>query len=227
MRNRPNVRASNPPPEEARYRTGKKFNLFMEIIRCRCKIAIFSQRKLRSESVNDWRKLGMCLALYLASSRPLSVIAWDPANPAFHVIKPPESVHDVRRHFSYENVYYAGSHQGCSCAFNYEHEYESILHLRDYLRDALASRAELEAFACRIGNETHAMQHALVTTPDGVALPEFFFRDGQFLIIRSGKSTQPIEARPKSYFAAAMPDAEEVLESYISGWLLRNSRAER
>ena len=153
----------------------------------------------------------MCLALYLASSRPLPIIAWDPANPAFHVINPPESATGVRKHFRFENVYYAGSHQGCSCAFNYEHEYDSILQLRDYLRNALASGAEIEAFACRIGNEEHDVQHALVTSPEGVALPEFFFKDGQFLVIRSGKSAQPAEARPESYSASAMPDTGGVL----------------
>ncbi len=154
----------------------------------------------------------MCLALYLASSRPLPIIAWDPAGPAFHVIKPHEGAAGVRKHFSYENVYYAGSHQGCSCAFNYEHEYESILQLRDFLRDALASGAEIEAFVCRIGKEEHDVQHALVTSPEGVALPEFFFKDGQFLVIRSRKSAQVTEARPKSFSATAIPDTDEVLE---------------
>jgi hypothetical protein len=149
----------------------------------------------------------MCLAIYLASSRPLPVIAWDPANPAFHVIAPPESAAGVRKHFRYDNVYYAGSHQGCSCAFNYEHEYDSILQLRDYLRQALASGAEIETFACRIGNEEHDAQHALVTSPEGIALPEFFFKDGQFLLIRVGKLPQPTDARPKSFSTAALSNA--------------------
>ena len=153
----------------------------------------------------------MCLALYLASSRPLPIIAWDPDHPAFHVISPPEGAAGVGKHFRYENVYYAGSHQGCSCAFNYEHEYESILELRDYLRNALASGAEIEAFVCRKGKEEHDVQHALVTSPEGIALPEFYFKDGQFLVIRSGKSPEPVEARPKSYFASPMPDPNGVL----------------
>ena len=176
-----------------------------------CKMLYSTQRNW-CEKVNDRRKSGMCLALYLASSRPLPIIAWDPANPAFHVINPPESAAGVRKHFRYENVYYAGSHQGCSCAFNYEHEYDSILELTDYLRSALASGAEIEAFVCRIGKEEQDVQHALVTSPGGVALPEFFFKDGQFLIIRSGKSPQPTEARPKSWSATAMRDAGGVLK---------------
>jgi len=158
----------------------------------------------------------MCLALYLASSRPLPLIAWDPVNPAFHVVKAPEIAVGVCRHFRFENVYYVGSHQGCSCAFNYEHEYESILQLRDYLRGALASGAEIELFACRVGNERKAMQHALVTTPDGIALPEFFFKDGQFLIIGLGKSAEPIEACPRSYSPSVMSDTGSGVEAAVS-----------
>jgi hypothetical protein len=158
----------------------------------------------------------MCLALYLASSRPLPLIAWDPVSPAFHVVKAPEIAVGVCRHFRFENVYYAGSHQGCSCAFNYEHEYESILQLRDYLRGALASGAEIEAFACRVGNERKSMQHALVTTPDGIALPEFFFKDGQFLIIRLGKSAEPIEVRPRSYSPSVMSDTGSGVGAAVS-----------
>jgi hypothetical protein len=151
----------------------------------------------------------MCLALYLASSRPLPIVAWDEVNPAFHVVLAPESAAGVRKHFRFENMYYAGSHQGCSCAFNYEHEYDSIIQLRNYLRSALASGAEIEAFVCRIGKEEQDVQHALVTSPEGIALPEFFFKDGQFLVIRSGKSPQPAENRPTPYSAAAMPRRAE------------------
>ena len=68
----------------------------------------------------------MCLALYLAASQELPVIAWDKANPAFHVIRLPKNAEGVRKHFHSEYVYYAGSAQGCSCAFNYEHESDSI-----------------------------------------------------------------------------------------------------
>ena len=152
----------------------------------------------------------MCLALYLASSRPLPIIDWDPDHPAFHVIYPSETAAAVRKHFRYENVYYAGSHQGCSCAFNYEQEYESVLQLRDYLHEALATGAEIEAFACRPGKEERDVQHALVTSPEGLVLPEFYFKDRQFLVIRSGKSPEPIETRPKSFFVDEVPEVDGV-----------------
>jgi hypothetical protein len=132
-------------------------------------------------------KTAMCLALYLAASQELPVIAWDDANPAFHVVHLPKSAEGVRKHFRYDYVYYAGSEQGCSCAFNYEHEYDSILELKSYLRNALICVNEVEIFACQIGAEEQDTQHALITSPDGIALAEFFFKDGHYLVISSGK----------------------------------------
>ena len=132
----------------------------------------------------------MCLALYLAAAQELPVIAWDDTNPAFHVIHLPKSAEGVRKHFRSEYVYYAGSAQGCSCAFNYEHEYDSIVGLRNYLRNALICVNEVEMFACQTGAEERDTQHALITSPEGIALAEFFFKDGQYLVIRPGKDSQ-------------------------------------
>ena len=131
----------------------------------------------------------MCLALYLAASQELPVIAWDDAKPAFHVIRLPQSAESVRKHFRSEYVYYAGSAQGCSCAFNYEHEYDSIVGLRNYLRNALICVNEVEMFSCQTGAEERDAQHALITSPEGIALAEFFFKDGQYLVIRPGKDS--------------------------------------
>ncbi len=129
----------------------------------------------------------MCLALYLAAAQPLAVIPWDSAHPDFHVLDLPPGVAVVCKHFHYQHVYYAGSQQGCSCAFNYEHEFDAILQLRNYLRGALAVVPEIEAFACRAGREDHDAKHALRISPEGIALPDFLFKDSQFLVIRSGR----------------------------------------
>lgn len=132
----------------------------------------------------------MCLALYLAASQELPVIAWDEAKPAFHVIRLPRNADAVRKHFRSEYVYYAGSQQGCSCAFNYEHEYDSIVELKNYLRNALICVDQVEMFACQAGAEEQEKQHAVVASPEGIALAEFFFKDGQHLVIRTGKEAQ-------------------------------------
>jgi len=130
----------------------------------------------------------MCLALYLGSPKELPLISWDPEKPAFHVIKLPKRAAAVRKLLRYEYVYYIGSHEGCSCAFNYAHEFKSVLELRDYLRNALSLADELEGFACRPGNAKPSVKHLVTTSPEGIALPEFLFQDSQRLIIRSKKS---------------------------------------
>jgi hypothetical protein len=132
----------------------------------------------------------MCLALYVASFKPLPVIPWDPKKPAFHVISLSESMRAVRKLLPYPHVYYVGSHEGCSCAFNYEHEFKSVLELRDYLRKALAVADEIEGFSCRPGQEPLNVKHSVTISPSGVALPEFFFQDGQRLVFRSRKTMQ-------------------------------------
>ena len=134
------------------------------------------------------------MALYLAASQELPVIPWDDTNQAFHVIHLPKSAEGVRKHFRSDYVYYAGSEQGCSCAFNYEHEYDSILALRNYLRNALICVNEVEMFACQTGAEEQDTQHTLITSPDGIALAGFFFKNGQYLVIRSKYSQRITEA---------------------------------
>jgi hypothetical protein len=139
----------------------------------------------------------MCLALYLAASQELPVIAWDEKKPAFHVIRLPRNADGVRKHFRSEYVYYAGSQQGCSCAFNYEHEYDSIGELKNYLRNALICVDQVEMFACQAGAEEQEKQHAMVASPEGIALAEFFFKDGHHLVIRIGKEAQRVTEAEK------------------------------
>ncbi len=132
----------------------------------------------------------MCLALYIASNKPLPVIPWDPKKPTFHVVNLPESMRAVRKLLPYPHVYYVGSHEGCSCAFNYEHEIKSVVELRDYLRKALAVTDEIEGFSCRPGQEPLNVKHSVTISPSGVALPEFFLQDGQRLVFRSRKTME-------------------------------------
>ena len=138
----------------------------------------------------------MCLALYLAASEPLPVIAWDPKKPAFHVIPLPEDKEDVRRLMAYPHIYYVGSHEGCSCAFNYEHELKSAIELRDYLRKALTIVDEVEGFSCRPGHKSLNVLHSIIIAPSGVAFPEFFLQDGQRLLFRSRKTLAEQRRRP-------------------------------
>ena len=139
----------------------------------------------------------MCLALYLAASQELPIIAWDNEHPAFHVIRLPKTAEGVRKHFHSDYVYYAGSDQGCSCAFNYEHESDSIIELRNYLRNALICVNEVEMFSCQTGAEGQDRRHAMKTSPEGIALADFFFQDGQHVLISAGKYSEPVTEAEK------------------------------
>jgi hypothetical protein len=139
----------------------------------------------------------MCLALYLAASQALPVIAWDKENPAFHVIRLPKEAEAVRKHFHSDYVYYAASAQGCSCAFNYEHESDSIVDLRNYLKNALICVDQVEMFSCQTGTEDQETKHRLETSPDRIALADFLFKDGQHVVITPAKSYEPISEAEK------------------------------
>jgi hypothetical protein len=130
----------------------------------------------------------MCLALYIASSKSLPLVPWDPEKPAFHVIPLPDDRPTVRKMFRHPHIYYVGSHEGCSCAFNYEHDIKPAVQLRDYLRRALAATDEIEGFACRPDQESLDVKHFVTISPTGVALPEFFLQEGQRLVFCSRKT---------------------------------------
>src|SRR5438270_9761985 len=89
---------------------------------CRCINCCFSSKGLLLRARAKQTEKFMCLALYIAASKPLPVVPWDPKRPAFHVVPLPEDMEDVRSLLPYPHIYYVGSHEGCSCAFNYEHE---------------------------------------------------------------------------------------------------------
>ena len=132
----------------------------------------------------------MCLALYIASVKPLPLVPWDPKKPTFHVVPLEEYDHRVRKILPQDYIYYVGSHEGCSCAFNYEHEIKAAVELRDYLRRALTVTSEIEGFSCRPGQADLKVKHSVTVSPSGVALPEFFLDDGQRLVFRSRKTMQ-------------------------------------
>ncbi len=61
----------------------------------------------------------MCMTIYIASEYPLPTSLWDEANPCFYVSALSERDESVRRQFTKHWIYYAGSHEGCGCGFQY------------------------------------------------------------------------------------------------------------
>jgi hypothetical protein len=135
----------------------------------------------------------MCLALYIASDQPLTLIPWRDDRPAFHVTElKPEQEH-VRRQFSHPHVYFAGGHEGCACPFNYGREFPEHEDDPEQLTAARECVARLSAFVheskvaqiytCQFDEEYQPREHKRSVTPEQLRAPEFVFRDRELLEI--------------------------------------------
>jgi len=114
----------------------------------------------------------MCLVVYLAASKPLPELPWNPAEPAFHVQSRDDGAARVRGQMTLPHVYYVGSHEGCGCGFDQEngnpgHPEElaatraSLDALARYLRAAVLSHDRLELYTCWDGDEELPVEHRL------------------------------------------------------------------
>src|SRR6266446_4942076 len=114
----------------------------------------------------------MCMLIYVASDYPLPTSAWDQGRPRFHVTELGDRDQPVRRQFSKPCVYYAGSHEGCGCGFQYG-EYEGFEEdpaalaaardsrglLAEFLSVALQHQPAVELFACWDGDQGAPPEH--------------------------------------------------------------------
>ena len=103
----------------------------------------------------------MCLAVYLASDKPLPLVEWDEDHPRFNVVLITKYEKVVKKQFRNPNVVYAGSHQRCGCGFFKEGEggeelaaiqtnYGSLVY---YLNELMSSGASIEIFSCWEGDQ--------------------------------------------------------------------------
>ena len=138
----------------------------------------------------------MCMMVYISSSYPLPTLAWDEAHPGFHVAELSDRDEPVRRQFSKPCVYYAGSHEGCGCGFQYG-QYEgfeddvvalaasqdSRRRLAEFLAVALQHQPEVELFACWDGDQAAERGHGGRARPADLIQGRTYFREREFLAI--------------------------------------------
>ena len=134
----------------------------------------------------------MCMALYIASDRPLPLIPLREAQ-HFHTAELKPDQEAVRSHFGNAHVLYAGSGQGCGCDFNYGREDPEVQDYPEGLATAKESVAELvryvhdsrvrEIYCCWFGNESDPAAHKRIVRPAILGAPDFFFREGELLIV--------------------------------------------
>lgn len=125
------------------------------------------------------------MMVYIAAGAPLALVAWNEATPAFHVCEIENSEISVREQFSLPHVYYAGSHEGCGCGFQYgqypEHEAEDRRLKRSSLESFSAYLARhiqqgpIEIYACWDGDQAAEPAHRRVLTPQSLLAEDFYF----------------------------------------------------
>ena len=138
----------------------------------------------------------MCMVVYVASDYALPTSTWDQARPQFYVEEVADRDAPVRRHFSQPCVYYAGSHEGCGCGFQYgEYESEedddddpsanqdSRRRLAEFLSIALQHQPAVEVFACWSGDEAVPPEHRGRLRPEDLLRERTFFRERELLVV--------------------------------------------
>ncbi len=126
------------------------------------------------------------MMVYIAASQPLDLIPWNDAHPAFYISDLIEFDSSVRDQFSAEHVYYAGSHEGCGCGFQYG-EYPhfddderplkraSLDAFAAYLSRQLERVDAIELYACWDGDQAAAPEHRRALTPRALESEDFYF----------------------------------------------------
>lgn len=148
----------------------------------------------------------MCIVLFVASDRPLPLVAWREDQPAFHVtpVAGPEAA--VASQFSQAHVYYIGSHERCACGFAYhEDDYgwpeakaaavQSVRSLRGYLEAALDEGASLELYTCADGDWTLPPVHRTVLKLDDIGGAAFELAERTLAAVTPGADPRHLTER--------------------------------
>lgn len=138
----------------------------------------------------------MCMMVYIASDYALPTSTWDEARPCFYVGALSERDESVRRQFTKPCIYYAGSHEGCGCGFQYgQYEgleedadalaaaHDSRRRLAEFLAVALQHQSEVELFACWDGDQAVEPEHRDRMRPSDLLRDRAFFREKEFLTV--------------------------------------------
>lgn len=148
----------------------------------------------------------MCIALYIASDRPLPLTpqpvsvaegtsspTWPQEAQRFHTATLQPAQEAVRSHFNHPHVLYVGSYEGCGCGFNYGRECPDVEVDAAHLTAARESVAELvryvqysgvrEIYSCQFDDEAKPVTRRRTVTLQLLASPDFVFGDRELLTV--------------------------------------------
>ena len=127
----------------------------------------------------------MCLAVYIASDKPLPLVSWDEEKPSFYVEEVQKNETGVKKQFKYEHIYYAGAHEGCGCGFFKDGEVgdelaqveENYKNMSAYLKMAKEKGAKLQIFSCWEGDQTAEPDHREEINEENLNEKKFEFKE--------------------------------------------------
>src|SRR4051812_13897629 len=130
----------------------------------------------------------MCLALYIASNQPLSLVPYIKDAPSFYVTEISGYELRVKKQFTLPYVYYAGSHEGCGCGFMKDGEIgeelekveDNYTRLSAYLHEARRKGITMQLFSCWEGDQDSAPEFHESIDEDGLKDREFEFKEKAF-----------------------------------------------
>ena len=151
----------------------------------------------------------MCLALFLATTKPVAPVPLNDANPQFNIQPITDRERPVLAQFSKPSVVYLGSHTGCSCGFGYcmhgdpppeppevdtpedvaelERVRASVSALRACLAECLSREEAVELFACWEGDEESQPEERADVTPEHFGGDSFrLIQKGFYVVRRAG-----------------------------------------
>ncbi len=139
----------------------------------------------------------MCLALYIGSDSQLPPVPWDDNNPAFYLQELSEEEKPILKIVAKPFVAYAGTSEGCGCAFNCGREHPeyadepdelklgepSRISLRSLLSSIICEHAEVLVYTCCDGDQgMEALSSRRLKLPD-LDNKTFVFEEHELLTI--------------------------------------------
>jgi hypothetical protein len=134
----------------------------------------------------------MCLALYIATDKPLPSIPYDEKNPSLNTNHLSQDELSLKKVFSKSFIMYVGSDEGCSCGFRHallqqDQWYDVVddqeelsnhnhIELVSFIRSN-ASGGNLEILACWDGDHNEAILYRETIEAEDLLSDNFYFKE--------------------------------------------------
>jgi hypothetical protein len=141
------------------------------------------------------------MAVYIAAEKPLDLVPWSEDDPAFYVSELEGTDEKARDQFTEPYVYFAGSHEGCGCGFQYGSITDdsrseeraarraSLESFSSYLQQQLHRVPVIRVYACWEGDQQAQVAHRRALVPSDLLSEAFVFLERELSCIRETHDT--------------------------------------